>query len=536
MRAAIYGRRSTEEHQIESLTVQVGEGTRYTNAREWAVAPEHVFLDDAKSRAEFKKRPGLISLINAAKAGAFDAVVIRDESRLGGDTFRTGIVIQDLLDAGVRLFYYFTDEEVKFDDPTAKIIVAVRAFASELEREKISGRTREHLETKARRGLNVGGRVYGYDNVEIVEGDRRVRVEYRVNVEQAAIVVEIFTRYAAGDGLKTIAKDLNRRGVPSPRGGGWCVGALHPMIARERYKGAIVWGKRAKTYRGGTKVRIARAEREWTRTEAPELRIVTDEQWAAANARRVRRESIGRGPAGGNAPRYLLSGIGRCGVCGGPMQAVNGRASYEVIKVYACSHHRERGTCANTLRVPVARADAAVLAWIEEHVLSERAITAIMGEVRRRLRCTDESSAEELGALAKDGARLRREIERLTQAICTSDDAPEALVRALSLKEGQLKDTDARMKALRTAPAAHDLEMKRLEHEARARLADLGGVLRRHGAEARKVLDALLSGPIIFVPEEGKRYRLTGSSGIRLVGVPSGVLTNLIPALDRYAA
>ncbi|HSN99293.1 MAG TPA: hypothetical protein VLS89_13450 [Candidatus Nanopelagicales bacterium] len=40
--------------------------------------------------------------------------------------------------------------------------------------------------TKARRGLNVGGRVFGYDNVENNAGDRRAHVEYRINEEQKA--------------------------------------------------------------------------------------------------------------------------------------------------------------------------------------------------------------------------------------------------------------------------------------------------------------------------------------------------------------
>ena len=158
---------------MASLEVQVGEARRYIAARGWTLDPDHVFIDDAISRAEFKKRPGLLALLNGAGSRTFDVVVARDESRIGGDTYRTGIVIQDLLDHGVRLFYYFTDEGVRLDGAVEKFLVAARAFASELEREKTFQRTHEHLMTKARRGLNVGGRVYGYDNVEIMEGDRR---------------------------------------------------------------------------------------------------------------------------------------------------------------------------------------------------------------------------------------------------------------------------------------------------------------------------------------------------------------------------
>jgi DNA invertase Pin-like site-specific DNA recombinase len=200
IQCALYARRSKEEHQAASIEVQLEEAQRYVAAKGWSLAREHIFIDDSISRAEFKKRPGLFAMLNAAEARSFDVVIVRDESRLGGDTTRTSLLIQDLLDAGVKLFYYFSDEQVVIDGAVSKFMVTVRNFAAEVEREKIAQRTHEHLLTKARRGLNVGGRVYGYDNVEIKVGDRRIRVEYRINEEQAAIVREIFRRYAAGEG------------------------------------------------------------------------------------------------------------------------------------------------------------------------------------------------------------------------------------------------------------------------------------------------------------------------------------------------
>ena len=85
MRAAIYARRSTDEHQAASLDVQLDEARRYVASRGWTVDDEHVYLEDAVSRAEFVKRPALIAMVNAAEAKAFDVIVTRDETRLGGE-------------------------------------------------------------------------------------------------------------------------------------------------------------------------------------------------------------------------------------------------------------------------------------------------------------------------------------------------------------------------------------------------------------------------------------------------------------------
>jgi hypothetical protein len=57
LRAAIYAHRSTDEHQAASLDVQVEEARRFITSQGWAFAGD--FLEDAVSRAEFKKRPSL---------------------------------------------------------------------------------------------------------------------------------------------------------------------------------------------------------------------------------------------------------------------------------------------------------------------------------------------------------------------------------------------------------------------------------------------------------------------------------------------
>lgn len=518
MRAAIYARRSTDEHQIESLDVQSTGAKTYIERNGWTLDPKHIFIDDAISRAEFKKRPGLIALLNGAESREFDVVVVRDETRLGGDTFRTGLVIQDLLDAKVRLHYYFTSEEVALENAVDKFMVAARNFAAELEREKTSQRTREHLLQKAQRGLVVGGRCYGYENVEVHEGERRTRVEYKIDAEQAAIVVEIFERYADGAGLKTIAKTLNARGIPSPQAGkrgtgSWSPGAIRAMLYRDRYRGILVYGKIKKGYRSGTKVRDTQNEHEWIRVDAPHLRIISEALWDSTMKRRGSKRERGRTSNRGATPKYLLSGVSRCGICGGPVKVSNSKAGQEVIKVYSCAYHRERGSCKNSLRRPVAKVDAVVIDWIRENVLTEAVITGALAELRRRIKARSSTSATEVEDLRKQAANLRKEIDRFVCAIASSDTPPTALVKALSEREEQVRGVDARIRVLQTAPSALDLEVRRLEKTAREKLAEFQSVLGRNPDQARKVVAALLKGPLTFSPtetDEGHRYRVQG--------------------------
>ena len=51
MKAAIYARRSTDEHQAASIGTQVEEAKRYANDKGWTVDARHVFIEDAVSSA-----------------------------------------------------------------------------------------------------------------------------------------------------------------------------------------------------------------------------------------------------------------------------------------------------------------------------------------------------------------------------------------------------------------------------------------------------------------------------------------------------
>ena len=522
MRCAIYARRSTEEHQVASLDVQIDEAARYITRKGWTLESDHVYRDDAVSRAEFKKRPGLIAMLNALQSKAFDAIVLRDDTRLGGDMHRTGLVVQDIVEHGVRLFCYFEDAEIKADGATDKIMMALRGFAAELEREKIAGRTREHLMTKARRGLNTGGRCFGYDNVPIVEGGRRVAVDYAINPAEAAVVREVFELRATGEGYRAIAKALNRRGVAAPKAGrrgsgSWAPTMIREVLLRERYAGVLVWGKAAKAYRGGTKVRLAQPDEECIRVERPELRIIPDELWKATRGRVRVKKQAWRAGAAGPLPKYLLSGLARCAECGGPINASNSKSGKNVIRAYGCARHRERGdtVCANSLRRPVESIDAAVTDWIGAHVLREEVVTEVLHEVRRRLAERRDTPNAEAGELEAEARRLRGELDRLVSALAAGTASP-TVAKAIDEREKRLSEVRARLDVLRVAPGVIDLEVRRLEKEARGRLADLRGLLGRNPTEARAALEALLGGPLTFAPIDapggGRRYRIEGAT------------------------
>jgi DNA invertase Pin-like site-specific DNA recombinase len=181
MIAAIYARKSTDQSdrddEAKSVTRQVEHATAYAQRKGWTVDPAHVYTDDGVSGAEFVKRPGFLRLMNALKSRPlFQILVIMDEDRLGREQIETAWALKQLITAGVRVFSYLQDRERTLNSPTEKLLLSVSTFADEMEREKARQRTYDVMARKARAGHVTGGRVYGYDNVDVfAERPSRVR-------------------------------------------------------------------------------------------------------------------------------------------------------------------------------------------------------------------------------------------------------------------------------------------------------------------------------------------------------------------------
>jgi len=163
---AIYARKSTEQSGVadeqKSVTRQIQHARQYAERKGWIVADEHVYVDDGISGAEFATRPGFLRLMNSLKPKpAFQVLVMSEESRLGRESIETAYALKQLVQAGVRVFFYLEDRERTLDSPTDKIMLSLTAFADELEREKARQRTRDAMVRKAHSGHVTGGWCYG---------------------------------------------------------------------------------------------------------------------------------------------------------------------------------------------------------------------------------------------------------------------------------------------------------------------------------------------------------------------------------------
>jgi len=234
--AAVYARKSTEQNTADeekSVTRQIEHARAYAERKGWRVADEHVYADDGISGADFVKRPGFLRLMNALKSRPpFQVLIMSEESRLGREQIETAYALKQIMAAGVRVFFYLEDRERKLDSAMDKVMLSLTNFADEMERERARQRTSDAMARKAHAGHVTGGRVYGYDNVDVGASDvtpdgtrRRLHVIRVVNEDQAAVVRRIFELCAgarpAWPGSTVPAPRPHSFSTPFPRGREW---------------------------------------------------------------------------------------------------------------------------------------------------------------------------------------------------------------------------------------------------------------------------------------------------------------------------
>ncbi len=515
MKCSIYARKSTDESgknkEDTSVVRQFANSRKFIKKKGWVVVEQHVYSDDGISGAEFENRPGFQRLIAALKPKAFDVVVCSEPSRLGRDMTFTAYFVRQIVGAGVRIFYYQTDEEEKADTPEARLIGTIKSFTDEMERLRNRQRVREAHRHKAERGYALHGASFGYSIVK-----HNGHSVFQIVPEEADVVRDIFTKYVEGYGLQRLAKYLEEKEIESPRKG-WWPSSIRGILRREMYIGKFVWGRTRKEDQVGRAGILVQQDPTVT-MDVEHLRIVPQELWEVVQ-RRIRQEQANyirdrRGrlmakPEAWRAGKHLLAGFAKCAVCNGGMvvKGSGGRSRNRPPdhrrRYYCCCSNHLRGPkgCTNVLKKRIETVDHAVLDYLANEILQPKRMSFIMAEIAQRLRDEARCHPQALKQKERQKAKLEREVENLIQA--TADGRPpQILLRAIRDRESEIAVLNRELVASQAA-AVDDQELERdlaLSEHVLKHIRDLlGGSVQ----QARQILKVFLPDRLIFTPQNG---------------------------------
>lgn len=184
------------------------------------------------------------------------------------------------------------------------------------EAHRTSERVSRDMRHNAAAGGSHGRRLYGYRRVY---DERSGELVGQVpEPAEEAVVVRIFTEFAEGATLHGIVAGLNRDNVPMPATAtkGRTRTSWYDMRVRKILTNRAYLGQRV--HHG----EVANATA-WPAIVGPEL-------WAGVEGRLADRAAVASSHS--RAAKHLLSGIARCGRCGGPMHLAKDPTGYEVLK------------------------------------------------------------------------------------------------------------------------------------------------------------------------------------------------------------
>jgi site-specific DNA recombinase len=520
--AAVYARKSTDEpgkaREAKSVENQSKDGKKYAAEQGWVVPPELDFGDDGISGAEFEERPGLMRMLSMLPRPPFQKLIVSEQKTIGREASQTAYVIKQLAEAGVEVFGFLERKSLTPKNWLDKAMSSIRAWADEAAVADSSIRVHAAHTRMFHEGKCVGGRVFGYKNVDVFKGvDRdgrplRSHVVREINPKEAAVVERIFKLYDSGCGLKRIAHQLNAENAPKPAWrrksdtglapvAAWSPATVRSVLRQELYRGVAIWNKTRKKNDWFKLDPIDRPKSEWQEVKLPHLRIIAEPLWKRVAARRQEVErSVLRFDSGrmhGRPPKHdtqnLLVGLATCGECGGGLTVETGGKKRGRYPEYICHRRRAYGTCENRLRVRVTEMNEAVLQALEAHALTPEAIEHVVALTER------DDTLDRQRVLQHERKDVEKRIARLVAALETGGEVPSVMAKVREL-ERRVVEINAELLGLRPLPR---LPTPLIE----SHLEQWRRLLRGSIIQSRAVIQRIIKGRITFTPRaDGQGY------------------------------
>jgi len=345
-KAAAYARISTDKQNQTSLEAQFKEIAAYAESVGFAIVERYQDIMTASGAME---RPGFTLMVNRAKAGMYDAIIVFKLDRWERDNIEDAIIVREL----ERLGVYVLSVSERYDPttPSGRFHRGILSLTNTFYLDNLKDEVYRKTTASAERGIFQGGYPpYGYKLVkEFVPELKKEVTKYALDPVEAQIAKRILEMVAAGKSYQTVIDWLESVGAKTRKGGPWAKSAVYEMARNEKYTGTF-------TYRIGKK-RNKRFRRDDTiRVEDAHPAIIDKATWDKIQSTRrqhTHKKSDGAG--------LLLRGLVFCGDCGSLMTNMGQER-------YRCSASM-RNRKFKSVSVKAAKLEANVTTTVRDHLV-----------------------------------------------------------------------------------------------------------------------------------------------------------------------
>ena len=225
MKAVIYARYSSDSQRDESIDGQIRECKEYAERNGLKVLS--CYIDRALS-AKTDNRPEFQRMIRDSAGGLFDVVLVWKLDRFARNRYDSAHYKAILKKNGVKVV---SAKEAIAEDSTGILLESLLEGYAEFYSVELSEKIHRGQKENALKGKNNGGGIpLGY-----VLNHQTQKLE--IDPLTAPLVVEIFTRYADGETVRSIVDDLNGRGLRTRRGKPFRLNSFSALLKNRKYIG-----------------------------------------------------------------------------------------------------------------------------------------------------------------------------------------------------------------------------------------------------------------------------------------------------------
>ncbi len=293
IRAAIYTRISSDPRDTQlGVQRQEDDARQLVALRGWEIGD--VYQDNDESAFNGHSRPEFRRLLEDVRAGRVQAVVAWHPDRLTRDVGEGEALMKLIRATRCKLETVragATDVSTASGRMNARMLGVTSSYESELKSERLMSKHKQLAEAGEDAG---GGQPFGF------ESDRKT-----IREDQAQLIREAAARVLAGEGLRTVCADWNRRGIQTVTGPPrkWTQPVMKRMLVSAR-----ISGRRERRTVDGVRLEIGPivAKAVWPA-------IITPEQ---SDQLRSLLGDAGRRTNLKPSKQLLTGGLAVCGVCG----------------------------------------------------------------------------------------------------------------------------------------------------------------------------------------------------------------------------
>lgn len=487
---------------------------------DYVVPDELVFMDEALTGRTVVGRSGYDQFISSIKRQDCAGGVVLELARLNR-------ALNGTLDAYDITKYYKKElfsllDGISSEHPNSRVHFIVKGMINEMGNEIHAKRTRVGQVSRVVDGLSAGDICFGYRSRPTKTRSRGgyeipSHFEIDVHLEEAQSVVLMFDLRIKGLGFAAIAKEFNRRGIPSSQRAqkisgkkiNWSQNTIRKMLQSKKYIGQWTWGCSTRILNPETKKleRHDQTRDKWvSHHEGEKIRddliIIDQERWSKVQSMfktRIKKETASTDKwaaareqkTNGIKSNALLAGLLRCAECGGNMLQITGRKG----GFFGCfvHHRKDKSKCSNRRTISRRKIEAAVAAELKVVLLDEHNLNLATKLINKKIKDRLSVTPEEIRSLMRNKFLVEKEIRNFTKFVRDGDSS--AIIRdELRAAEDRNQIIDSRLYALQAARVENLLVTPAAMRERFENLAEiLGSDPVLANAALRKLIPAGLS-------------------------------------------